>query len=306
MAVSNTLTNTTATLLAQEGLEAFKTAIAPIASFSFTPDPNPRSKGYTINVPVITARTAGAWSNSYAGGNSAIVSAQVSLDTHSFSGAAVIDSQASVSPFNYLQLMSRECGAAVARAVLNTVLGKILLATFGNTEGASKVTVAAASFDSDYVADLVDAANDRNIPETNRSLILTNAYYSALIKDPAVKDASAFGGSEGIRGGKVPMLMGMPVYRINAFPTAVAAENTVGILVHPSALAVSMAGIVPADPEMAGRVAQIEQLVDDESGITLTFRRHYDTTLGESTINWECLHGAVAVQTAGLVRIVSA
>lgn len=306
MAASNTLTNTTATLLASAGLEAFKTAIAPINAFSFMPEPDPRAKFYTLNVPVITARTASAWANSYAGGNSTIVSKQVSLDTHIFSGASVIDSQSSVSSLNYMQLMARECGAAVARGVLDTVLAKITAATFGNVEGTSKITVAAASFDSDYVADAVLAANGRNIPETNRALILTNAYYAALIKDPAVKDAGAFGGSQAIQGGKVPLLLGMPVYRISAFPTAVAAENTVGVLVHPSAIAVGIAPIAPADPEMAGRVAQIEQLRDDESGLSLTFRRHYDTNLGESTLNWECLHGAAAVQTSGLVRIVSA
>lgn len=307
MAVSNTLTNTTATLLAQEGMEAFKTAIAPVRAFSFMPTSEPRSRFYTLNVPVITARTAGSWSNSYAGGNSTIASAQVSLSSHSFSGAAVTDAQNTVTSFDYMKLMARECGAAVARAVIDTCTGLVLAATYGDTEGTSKITVAASSFDSDYVADVVDAANDRKIPETNRSLILLDAYYTALLKDSALKAADAFGGSEVIRGARVPQLYGMNVYRISDLPTAVDNQSTVGFLVHPSAIALATAPVAPADAEAAAAAgAMITQVTDDESGLTLTFRRHYDTTLGESTINFECLHGAVAVQTTGLVRICSA
>lgn len=308
MAVSNTLTNSYFTVVANEVVAAFKTAIAPINAFTFVPQTEPRPRGYIINVPVISSRTAGSWSNSYAGGNTSIVSAQVTLSTHSFSGAALTDAQSTQNDGSqrFLAAASVECGAAVARAVLDTALGIFTASTIGNVEGTSKVTVAAAAFDTDYVVDMVQLANARKLPETNRALILTDSYYAALLKDPSVKDASAFAGSDPIRGGSVPTLLGMPVYRITAMPTAIAAENTVGVLVHKSCVAVGMAPIAPADPETAAMAAIITQVTDAESGISLTYRRHYDNVLGESTINFECLHGAVAAQSTGAIRLVSA
>ena len=300
--MGNTLSNVDPTLVAQEGLAAFKAALAPIRSMSFMPSPQPVSKYATINVPLITAMTAGDFSGDYESGDSTVTGRQVTLNQHKFRSFHITDVENVKNPFDMMMLRAREASYAVAKSVFQYVAGLATASTFGNT-ATDKVTVASASFDSDYVSDLAGLLNDADSPEMGRALILNNAYHLALSKDPAVKNASASGSAEPLREGSTGRIAGFDIFRTNALPSAITSENTVGFGCVPSAFAVAMA---PVQPASITPVVNIVQVVDDETGIPLTYRQWYSPKTGATWGTFEALFGAVAAQTTGLKRIVSA
>lgn len=301
--MSNTLTTVDPTLIAQAGLEAFKSALAPIRSLSFMPSPDPVSKYATINVPLITAMSAGDFAGDYETGDSTVTGKQVTLNQHKFRSFHITDVEGAKNPFDMMKLRASEAAFSVAKAVFQYIAGLATAATFGNTAGTHKLVVSAASFDSDYVSDLAGLLNDADAPEMGRALILNNAYHLALGKDPAIKNASASGSAEPLREGSTGRIAGFDIFRTNALPSAITSENTVGFGCVPSALAVAMAPVQPL-----GNAPQLTliQTVDDVSGIPLTYRQWYSTKTGATWGAFECLFGAVAAQTAGLKRIVSA
>ena len=301
--MANTLTTVDPTLIAQEGLAAFKTALAPIRAFSFMPSPEPKSKYATINVPLITAMSAGDFSGDYETGDSTVVGKQVTLNQHKFRSFHITDVEGVKNPFDMMALRAKESAFSVAKAVFQYVTGLALAATFGNTAGTHKIVVAQASFDSDYVTDLMGLLNDADAPEMGRSLILNNGYHNQLTKDPALKDASASGSTEPLREGSTGRVAGADIYRTNAFPSAITTENTTGLGCVPSAFAVAMAQVAPAS---AQNIVDIVQVVDDATGIPLTYRQWYSAKTGATWGAFECLFGATAGQTTGLKRIVSA
>jgi len=300
--MGNTLSNVDPTLVAQEGLAAFKAALAPIRSMSFMPSPQPVSKYATINVPLITAMTAGDFAGDYESGDSTVTGRQVTLNQHKFRSFHITDVENVKNPFDMMMLRAREASYAVAKSVFQYVAGLATASTFGNT-ATDKVTVASASFDSDYVSDLAGLLNDADSPEMGRALILNNAYHLALSKDPAVKNASASGSTEPLREGSTGRIAGFDIFRTNALPSAITSENTVGFGCVPSAFAVAMA---PVQPASITPVVNIVQVVDDETGIPLTYRQWYSPKTGATWGTFEALFGAVAAQTTGLKRIVSA
>lgn len=300
--MGNTLTNVDPTLVAQEGLAAFKAALAPIRTMSFMPTPDPVSKYATINVPLITAMSAGDFAGDYESGDSTVAGKQVTLNQHKFRSFHITDVEGVKNPFDMMMLRAREASYSVAKAVFQYISGLALAATFGDTS-ADKITVAAASFDSDYVSDLAGLLNDADSPEAGRSLILNNAYHLALTKDPALKNAQASGSNEPLREGSTGRVAGFDIFRTNAFPSAITSENTVGLGLVPSAFAVGMAPVQPSSPQ---QIVNVIQLLDDETGIPLTYRQWYSPKTGATWGAFECLFGAVAALTTGLKRVVSA
>lgn len=301
--MANTLTTVDPTLVAQEGLAAFKAALAPIRSMSFMPSPDPVSKYATINVPLVTAMSAGDFAGDYETGDSTITGKQVTLNQHKFRAFHITDVENVKNPFDMMMLRAREASYSVAKAVFQYVAGLALAATFGNTAGTHKIVVSSASFDSDYVADLAGLLNDADSPEMGRSLILNNAYHLSLSKDPALKNAQASGSTEPLREGSTGRVAGFDIFRTNALPSAITSENTTGFGCVPSAIAVAMAPVQPV-----GNAPQLSlvQVVDDLTGIPLTYRQWYSTKTGATWGAFECLFGATAAQTTGLKRIVSA
>jgi len=301
--MSNTLTTVDPTLIAQEGLEAFKAALAPLRAFSFLPSPQPMSKYATINVPLITAMSAGDFAGDYESGDSTVTGKQVTLNQHKFRAFHITDVEGVKNPFDMMALRAREAAYSVAKAVFQYVSGLATAATFGNTANTHKIIVAQASFDSDYVTDLAGLLNDADAPEVGRSLILNNGYHNQLTKDPALKNASASGSSEPLREGSTGRVAGFDIFRTNALPSAITSENTTGFGAVPSAFAVAMAPVMPIS---ASPVINVIQVVDDATGIPLTYRQWYSPKTGATWAAFECLFGATAGQTTGLKRIVSA
>jgi hypothetical protein len=298
--MSNTWGGTDIALIAQAGFEAFKAGLAPLSAYATDFSAEAQAKSSTVTTRVITKMSAGAFSSSYESGDTTTTAKTITLNQHSFRAFHSTDVEASKTNVNVALLQAREAGDSVARAVLQYVWGLFLAATYGDT-ASDKLTVAAANFDADAVADLAKLLDDADVIG-DRSMFVSNAYMAALRTDNAIQNASASGSTETLREGAVGRLLGADVFRTNLLPSDITDENTVGWMSVPSAIAVAARPVVPQDTS-----ALDFEIVSDAggSGLSLGFRSWYNTATGIQWGSFESLYGATAVQTTGLKRIVS-
>ena len=303
--MSNTLTNTDPELIVNEVLPAFKAGLAPVNAFSVSYAAEAAQKNASIQVPVITSKTANVASfTTYEDGDTTIVGTQVTLDTHVRSFSHMTDVEAGKTPVETMVAMAKEDAYAVGLSVFQGVIGLIVAGTFGDVANTSKLVVTAANYDADDVAGAITLLKKRNALG-QFSVINDLDYAGALMKDNAVQVASALGSDEMIRQGAVGRLLGASIYETNGFPSALTNENTGAIVAVPSAIALAIRPVVPQEGSSQSGL-QFATATDPETGLTLGFRKFYNTATGELWQGFEVLYGATAVQTAGAVRVVSA
>jgi len=254
---------------------------------------------------VITAKTANVASfTTYEDGDTTIVGTQVTLGTHVRSGSHMTDVEAGKTPVNAFMAMAKEDAYACGLSVFQGVIGLIVAGTFGNTANTEKLVVTSANYDADDLAEAIKLLRKRNALGAI-SAIHDLDYWAGMQKDNAVQSASALGSDEMIRDGAVGRLLGASMYFTNAFPTALTNENTGVVIAVPSAVAVALRPVVPQDGAAQAGL-QFATATDPETGLTLGYRRWYNTATGYRWHCFECLYGASAVQAAGAVRVVSA
>lgn len=87
--------------------------------------------------------------------------------------------------------------------------------------------------------------------------------------------------------GVIPRLLGFDLVESTVLPASSAAPN--GFIVHPAALAVATRAVVPSDPK--GYLDQ-RTVTDPDTGITMSYRRHYASGAGKHFLTFECYYGA--------------
>jgi hypothetical protein len=196
MALSNTFTNTNPEIIVQEVLPAFKAGLAPVNAFSVSYDAEAAQKGASIQVPVITAKTAntGAFTT-YEDGNTTVVGTQVTLDTHARSFSGISDIEAGKTPVGIDMAQMKEDAYAVGKSIFQGVIGLIVAATFGDVANTSKLVVTAANYDVRDMAKAITLLKKRNALGSF-SVIHDLDYYGALMEDTSLSDASALGSNE--------------------------------------------------------------------------------------------------------------
>jgi len=188
-------------------------------------------------------------------------------------------------------------GNHLATGILQDIWGEITAANFG----AAGYTGAATSFDIDDVYDLKDALDDDDAPEEGRSLVLSNAFTTNLLKDNTIMN-NPNAGDAPLREGSLGRLAGFDVYTSNVIPAN--GENLVGFACVADALAVGMRYL---QPQEGNKYNQASPLTDPGgSGITLGLRDWYDEDSGVRKRVLECVHGKETGIAAGLKRIVTA
>ena len=305
MALSNTFTNTDPELIVQSVLPAFTAGLTPVSAFSTNYAAEAAQKGASIQVPVITAKTANTSSfTTYEDGNTTVVGTQVILNVHARSFSGITDVEAGKTAMEIEMAAARENAYAVGLSVYQTVIGNIVAGTFGDTANTSKLVVTAANFNLDSVAQAVTFLKKRNA-RGDISLIMDLDYAGYFMQDNQVQNASALGSDEMVRQGAVGRILGVNVYETNAFPTALTNENTGAMVVVPSALAIAVRPVVPQSAASQAGV-EFATATDPATGLTLGYRRFYNSATGQQWAGFEVLFGVTAVQAAGAVRIVSA
>ncbi len=286
--------------IADKFIEAFVAALTPLRAFSTDFTAEFIERGKTVNVPVIGAANA---SHNFAGSysqnaDSAVDAIPVVLDRHKVQSLHLTDKEVSESSWISLERLAVSKARQLAQDVLTDVWSLVTAANFG---APCIAALAPDDFDSAQVLAIRQACAAVNMPTTERALILDDAYYSNLLGDPKISHSYLMQMSQpSLMEAKLPRVYGFDIYETTILPSN--GEKLVGFAAHPRGVAVAMRYLQPIRPE-----AYLESgpVSDPASGITLGYRRYYDTDSGKEIAAFECVYGFKMALSAGVRRIVS-
>lgn len=279
--MANTLTNVTQEILQDEVLPSLKLDRNPINAFSMNVDMKGiKAKGDTVKVSIATARTAGDFAGTFASGDSTVESENVTLGTPQFAGWYVDPMLEGMPTIERWLAQGRECAAGVVKKITQDVLGLFLAANIGDVADTDKKVIAVANYDTDDQADLWTLLATKGLAGS-RSAIHTIAYAGNLMKDAALKDASAYGNSTLIQTGELPPVLGARQFYTDLFPSTITAENTRVIYTGKETAAIGF-----AEPASLGEGLEnasgvrIIPMIDPETGIPMFWRQWYEANTG--------------------------
>lgn len=211
-------------------------------------------------MPLIGSIKASSTENDYETDTGELGVVTVTMDGYAKATVGLTDRQFLESSSASLTKFAVQMGSAVASEVITGVFGKITKANY---------PTALAPTAGMTMMDLLTLAREKfgelKVSKANRTYFPSASAYTALAKDPAVQVASAmaYGGTEYIRDGVIPRLLGFDLFESTILPTSSAAPN--GFIVHPSALAVATRAVTPSEPKayLESRTA-----IDTDTGIT--------------------------------------
>lgn len=286
-------------IIADAAIEAFVAELAALRAFSTDFSDETAQKGASVQVAIPANITAGNTENAYETEDTAAIGvATVPLNSYAKATVGITDKQFANSSSARLEKFAVQQARAVARKIITDAWALILNATYSQ-----KVTKALASLTTADVRALKVLLGKADVPLSDRSLILNVDAFDKIAGDTTMTIANAmyYGGTEVVREGVIPRLLGFDVIESNIVPGN--AENLIGFAVHPSAMAIAIRTLAPQAPSeyLESRVIR-----DEKSGIGLGYRRHYSTAKGTHYCTFEAIYGAVAAVPAGLARLVTA
>lgn len=299
--MANTWGGTDDTLIAQAGFASFKAALAPFKAFSTNFSDEAANKSTAVTTRIITGMTAGSFSGDYESGDTTTTAISISLSNHTFKAFHMTDVEENKSSVSgsTMEMQAKEAAYAVGKKIFETVLSAVTAANYST----AAFVGAASGFDSDDVIDIADILDDADASPENRSLILSNAYFTQLRKDASVKGRDGVFGSDAFNSGVLPDICGFTVYRSNAIPGN--SENLTGFACTPAGLAVAVRPVKPQPG--AEKVLESFQIVTDpETGLSLGYRSWYSAKTGTKWGAFEAVYGYAKANAAGLKRITSA
>jgi hypothetical protein len=298
--MANSITGINDDIISQGVLRGFTQKIAPLMAFTtdFSGDAAKRGDKVSIlrdNTAIDAVQTKSTHTD-YTIQDADSDAVEVSLGQPKYVSWALDDTEIASSSVLNLEVYGMRKGNKLATSIFQDIASEITNANFG----AAAFTGASTAFDSDDVIDVKDACDDDDWPDEDRWLILSNAYYNALLKDSSIKSSDAFGGMEAIREGRVPMLAGFKVLSSNIIPGN--SENLVGFAAHASSIACAFRYLQPQEGHKYNRAERLS----DESGITLGLRDWYDEDSGVRKRVVESVYGYETGIGTAIKRLVSA
>lgn len=284
-------------IIVTRGLEAFKSALAPLGKFSTNYSKEAVNKGASLEVPLIGSITASETEEDYETATGDMGAVTVAMNGYAKATVGLSDRQFMESSSASLNIFAGQMGNAVATKVIEGVFAKITKAnyptTLATTPGMSMM---------DLLALARAKFGELKVPLTNRVYFPSPAAYMALAKDSSVQVASAlaYGGTEYVRDGLIPRLLGFDLIESTVLPSSAAAPN--GFLVHPSALAVATRAVTPSDTK---GYLDSRTVTDPDTGITMSYRRHYASKAGKHFMTFECYYGSAVGIKEGIILMPS-
>jgi hypothetical protein len=284
-------------------MQAFKRKLVPIMGFSigFNKDQTNLRKGDTMRVPYypLVTQASKDFNGTYAMEDVNVDFREVKVDQRKYQPTRFTSTD--WNRFNWSdQQYAEQIANKLAFDVITDILGLVTAANFGSAVS----TGAASDFDLDEVNLIKTACDEAEWPEEMRQLILKWTYFNNLLGEPGVRDASQFGGSEGIRQGVIPSVSGFSTHGTNGIPGN--SQNLVGMAAHASAILIGFSPITP-EPAVMNQLQSYDVFTDPEgSGLTLERRVWGDPNTDQHREVLEVNYGRAVGEAAALKRIVSA
>ncbi len=298
------------TVILQDAMRAFAKNLIPLRVFSTVFNSVPlQASGVgaaaKIAVPfyplVTDASTDWNGTNGYVMGDSVIEDREVTIDKRKYQPIRFGSDELNRSPFVSTQKIVMMKFEKLAYDVFTDVASIVTIANYG----AAAFTGPASSFDSDDIADLGGAANTANWPKAGRALVVHTDVDTALRKDPAYKDASAFGGTEAIRGGNLEgvKLGGFEYHESVNGPSN--AQSLLGWICLPQAAIVATSPILP-DETIRRVLSRYDVVIDPQTGLAVEYRLWGNPDFDQRREVVEANYGYNDADLAALKRIASA
>jgi hypothetical protein len=290
-----TLTNLNDTLISQLALNAFTASMAPLARFSTSYAADAARRGQVVSVPLIASLTATTAENSYESADTGSASnANITIGNYYKATIGIKDSQWVNSSFLDIEKFALQQGKAVALGVVQALFTSLVCTTGFFTS--VSVTSGAASFGIKDVRAGRKTIAKQGVDQTQAFMVLGNDSFDTLLGDSTNLLANLAYGSEPIKEGRVPRILGLDTMEVSSLPTT---ANTLGFIAHPSAIALAVRPLVPQD---SSYYIESKVVTDDKTGLSLTYRRHYAPASGTHFSTFESLAGWTAGITQGAVR----
>ena len=185
---------------------------------------------------------------------------------------------------------------ALAKDLVDYVYSLVTTAAFTNAQ----ITKAQLDFGRDTVIDIGSAQDDSGVPDFERTLILSTAYYGALRKDPTIAQLATYQQAGIITKGVLPDVEG---YMVVKAPNLPATGNLRGFAFNKSALVAATRLPLDYSQVLPGASnGSVSQVVNPDNGAAMVQTMFVNHTLG--TANWRIawMYGsAVGQQSAGLI-----
>mgnify|MGYP003649940206 CR=1 FL=1 len=194
-------------------------------------------------------------------------------------------------------------GHACAYQMLLTQYNTLTAAAYTNTE---EVVGAASGFTYDDLIDLEVVADDAEFGE-DRYCVLANTYMANLKKDGILVTNKAANVDPSVAMSRFDIIGGFNTIGstvIKSVTGTASSENLVGFITDGSSMGVGLG--VPAFTGSADGGVEVATSVDENTGIGIQLRRHYDRATGGWYLNAVILYGNAVVRTESLTRLVSA
>jgi hypothetical protein len=298
--MANSITGVNDDIISSNVLSGFIAGIAPIMALATDFSADAAKKGDKISIlrdnTAIDATQTKVTHGAYAIQDADSDAIEISLGQPKYVSWSLDDTSIAQSSVVNLEVFGRRKGHALAAGILGDILSPITAANFGS----AAFTGAASTFDADDVADIKNAADVANWGDEDRYLVLSAAYYNALLKDGAIQAADAFGSIDAIRNGKVPTLMGFKLIMSNLIPAN--GQNLVGFASSGMGLASAFRYLQPQEGNTYNRAERLT----DPSGMTLGLRDWYSNDTGVRNRVIESVYGYQVALSTGILRMVSA
>jgi hypothetical protein len=286
-------------IFVQEALNAFTAGLAPLNAFTRSYSSEARRKGDVIAIPRADAlsTTTFAYANNsgypYETEGGTLNTISLNLDQHQIVGVDITDIQFASKGASEISVFARQQGRALARKCIENIFSLVSIANFG---AAAATAVSIADTGLTQLRNARKTMVDRKVNGENLSLIASSELFASLLGDSNISQAFQYGGNEAIREGRIPRLLGMDVYETNALALG-GTLSLIGFLAHPDAIAVAIRQLLPQDNS---QYLAVDTVVDDETGLGFTYRRHFNPGKGRHYASFECLFGFTQALTLGL------
>lgn len=244
--------------------------------------------GAAVVVPNFALNAAAefdASTNNYFSGQKEVVGETVNLNSHIVKSCMYTDRDVAETDVQFARDYGIGIGDCLGKAVYEKVIG--LLNDTSVTKSATMAGTAKLDF-----AGLFKAVYDNDLDISETALLLTPDMFAKLL---GTLDANVYGGTEAIRGGRIPGLYG---FKSVICATGLATDWK-GALVDVNSVAMAGRYLAP----MAGVYAATWQASDDRSGLPIGFREGCDLATGRRYIAGEVLFGCALVRPTGVVSV---
>jgi hypothetical protein len=285
-------------------LVAFQRTAVPLRALSTTwrKDQRPLMRGEKMTIPYYplesTASRDFAGTYDFTGAGPGAETRDITVNKRKYQ--PLVTTSAELERYNY---DPAQLGALKGRKLAMDVVTDILSLVTAANYGAAAFTGAASTFDADDVADIGLACDNANWGSDMRSLILANAYNTALVKDNAIQQAYAYGSPQPIQEGVAPRVHGFDIYHSGEIPAN--GQNLVGMACYPSAILVGFSPIAPSEGLMKN-MSNYEVVRDPDTGIFIEYRAWGSPDSDQFKEVLEVNYGYALGEAAAIKRLVSA